>query len=63
MGRRRKDEPPPPPMQSVHVRIPLSILEALGVMADKKKQSRNTVIVTTLAKALRGKRTTKETQG
>lgn len=60
MGRRRKDEPPPPPSAQIHVRIPISILEALGMMADKKKQSRNTVIVTLLAKALRGKRTTKD---
>lgn len=61
MARPRKDAPPPTPTQSVHVRIPLRLIEALGEMADKKKQSRNVVIVALLAKALRGKR--KEVQG
>ena len=55
MARPRKDAPPPPPTQSVHVRIPLRLIEALGEMADKKKQSRNVIIVTLLAKALRRK--------
>jgi metal-responsive CopG/Arc/MetJ family transcriptional regulator len=40
----------------MHVRIPTTLVEVLGDMATKKKQSRNTVIVTLLAKALRGKR-------
>lgn len=61
MARPRKDAPPPPPTQSVHVRLPLSIIEVLGEMATKKKQSRNTVVVSVLTKALRGKR--KEVQG
>lgn len=61
MARPRKDAPPPTPTQSVHVRLPLRLIEALGEIADKKKQSRNIVIVTLLAKALRGKR--KEVQG
>jgi len=56
MARPRKDAPPPPPTQSVHVRLPLSIIEVLGDMATKKKQSRNTVVVSVLTKALRGKR-------
>lgn len=61
MARPRKDAPPPPPTQSVHVRLPLNIIEVLGDMATKKKQSRNTVVVALLAKALRSKR--KEVQG
>lgn len=61
MARPRKDAPPPVPTQSVHVRLPLSIIEVLGEMATKKKQSRNTVVVSVLTKALRGKR--KEVQG
>ena len=61
MARPRKDAPPPTPTQSVHVRLPLSIIEVLGDMATKKKQSRNTVVVALLAKALRSKR--KEVQG
>ena len=56
MARPRKDAPPPTPTQSVHVRLPLSIIEVLGEMATKKKQSRNTVVVSVLTKALRGKR-------
>jgi len=55
MARPRKDAPPPPPTQSVHVRIPLSLITQLGDMATKKKQSRNIIIVTLLAKALRRK--------
>ena len=51
MARPRKDAPPPPPTQSVHLRIPLDIVEALGKVADKKKQSRNQVMVTLLTKA------------
>jgi hypothetical protein len=51
MGRRRKDAPPTPPIQSVHVRIPLPMLRIVGALADKKKQSRNTIIVDILAKA------------
>lgn len=62
MGKRRKDQDPPPEMRSVILRIPPEMLATLGAMADKRKISRNTMILTTLAKALRGKRT-KETQG
>lgn len=51
MARRRKDAPTPPKTQSVHVRIPLRILATVGTLADRKKQSRNTVIVDILAKA------------
>ena len=51
MARPRKDAQPAPPTQSIHLRIPLDILEVLGKVADKKKQSRNHVIVTLLAKA------------
>ena len=58
MTRRLKDAPTPPPMQSVHVRIPVRILATVGALADKKKQSRNTVIVEMLAKAT--KRYTKD---
>jgi metal-responsive CopG/Arc/MetJ family transcriptional regulator len=61
MARPRKDAPPSPPTQVVHLRIPLTLVTELGAMADKKKQSRNHVIVTLLAKALRRK--TKEVQG
>ena len=61
MARPRKDAPPPPPTQSVHLRIPLDIVEALGKVADKKKQSRNQVMVALLAKAIapRAKKETK----
>ena len=55
MARHRKDAPPPAPTQSVHVRLPLSLITQLGEIADKKKQSRNVVIVALLAKALRRK--------
>lgn len=51
MARRRKDAPPATPSQSVHIRIPLRILATVGTLADKKKQSRNTVIVDILTKA------------
>ena len=51
MARPRKDAPPPAPTQSVHLRLPLDIVEALGKVADKKKQSRNQVMVTLLTKA------------
>lgn len=51
MARPRKDAPPPPPTQSVHLRLPLDIIEALGKVATKKNQSRNHVIVALLAKA------------
>lgn len=51
MARPRKDAPPPPPTQSVHLRLPLDIVEALGKIADRKKQSRNQVMVTLLTKA------------
>lgn len=61
MARPRKNAPPPPPTQSVHLRLPLDIVEALGKLADKKKQSRNQVMVTLLAKAIapRAKKETK----
>ena len=61
MARPRKDAPPPAPTQSVHLRIPLDIVEALGKVADKKKQSRNQVMVALLAKAIapRAKKETK----
>lgn len=55
MARPRKDAPPPPPTQSVHLRLPLAILATVGAVADKKKQSRNTVIVALITKALRRK--------
>jgi hypothetical protein len=51
MARRRKDAPTPPPSQSVHVRLPLTVLRIVGTLADKKKQSRNTVIAEILARA------------
>lgn len=55
MARPRKDAPPPPQTQSVHLRLPLAILATVGAVADKKKQSRNTVIVALITKALRRK--------
>lgn len=55
MARPRKDAPPAPPTQSVHLRLPLAILATVGAVADKKKQSRNTVIVALITKALRRK--------
>lgn len=51
MARPRKGSAPTPPTQSVHLRLPLDIVEVLGKLADKKKQSRNQVMVTLLAKA------------
>lgn len=51
MARPRKGSAPTPPTQDIHLRIPLSILDVLGRAADKKKQSRNQIIVTLLAKA------------
>ena len=58
MARPRKDAPPPAAVQSVHIRLPLSLLATLGAVADKKKQSRNTVIVALITKALRRKEKT-----
>ena len=51
MARPRKSAEPAPPFQDVHLRIPLRILEVLDGLADNKKQSRNQVMVTMLAKA------------
>jgi len=61
MGRRRKDQEQPPEMRQIILRIPPDMLATLGAMADKRKISRNTMILATLAKALRRK--TKEVQG
>jgi hypothetical protein len=51
MARPRKGEAPAPFRQSVHLRLPLSVLEVLDELATKKKQSRNVVVVSLLAKA------------
>ena len=61
MGKRRTDQDPPPEMRQIILRIPPDMLATLGAMADKRKISRNTMILATLAKALRRK--TKEVQG
>ena len=55
MGRRRKDQEQPPEMRQIILRIPPDMLATLGAMADKRKISRNTMILATLAKALRRK--------
>ena len=51
MARPRKGEAPAPSSQSVHLRIPLSVLNVLDELATKKKQSRNVVMVSLLTKA------------
>ena len=61
MGKRRIDQDPPPEMRSVILRIPPELLATLGAMTDKRKISRNTMILAILTKALRRK--TKEVQG
>lgn len=51
MARLRKSEEPAPSRQSVHLRLPLSVLNVLDELATKKKQSRNVVVVSLLTKA------------
>jgi len=51
MARLRKNEEPAPSRQSVHLRLPLSVLNVLDELATKKKQSRNVVVVSLLTKA------------
>jgi len=51
MARPRKGEAPAPPSQSIHLRLPLSVVEVLDELATKKKQSRNVVVVSLLTKA------------
>jgi len=55
MARPRKGEAPAPPRQSVHLRLPLSVLTVLDELATKKKQSRNVVVVSLLTKATKKK--------
>jgi hypothetical protein len=55
MARPRKGEAPAPSRQSVHLRIPLSVLNVLDELATKKKQSRNVVMVSLLTKATKKK--------
>jgi len=51
MARPRKSEALAPSRQSVHLRLPLSVLNVLDELATKKKQSRNVVVVSLLTKA------------
>lgn len=56
MGKRRIDQDAPPPTRGVLLRISPELLTTLGAMADKRKISRNALMVAILTKALRGKR-------